>query len=147
MQPHSRGRNGAVRSVAAAARLGLAAIAGSLLSFVAPGGTAVAVPIDYGTHVGDQVNYVDVREDSGALPLFGTPHVTGDSLDFNPLGFDASSANGGSEMIYHYDTQGPRTGITGLLTDLSRAGIRFKDLDTSQSSLEDIFVDLVRGDR
>jgi ABC-2 type transport system ATP-binding protein len=56
-------------------------------------------------------------------------------------------ANGGSELVYHYDTQGPRTGITGLLTDLSRAGIRFKDLDTSQSSLEDIFVDLVRRDR
>jgi ABC-2 type transport system ATP-binding protein len=53
-------------------------------------------------------------------------------------------ANGGSELIYTYDTQGPRTGITGLLTDLARAGIRFKDLDTSQSSLEDIFVDLVR---
>ncbi|MBM3544043.1 MAG: ABC transporter ATP-binding protein [Alphaproteobacteria bacterium] len=56
-------------------------------------------------------------------------------------------ANGGSELIYTYDTQGPRTGITGLLTDLSAAGIRFKDLDTTQSSLEDIFVDLVRQDR
>ena len=33
------------------------------------------------------------------------------------------------------------------ITDLSRAGIRFKDLDTTQSSLEDIFVDLVRRDR
>ena len=62
-------------------------------------------------------------------------------------GHHLTLANGGSEMIYHYDTQGPRTGITGLLTDLSRAGIRFKDLDTPQSSLEDIFVDLVRGDR
>ncbi|MNC91886.1 hypothetical protein D3C83_82210 [compost metagenome] len=56
-------------------------------------------------------------------------------------------ANGGSELVYTYDTQGPRTGITGLLTDLSQAGIRFKDLDTTQSSLEDIFVDLVRRDR
>jgi len=55
--------------------------------------------------------------------------------------------NGGSEMVYTYDTQGTRTGITGLLTDLSRAGIRFRDLDTTQSSLEDIFVDLVRRDR
>jgi ABC-2 type transport system ATP-binding protein len=62
-------------------------------------------------------------------------------------GHHLTLANGGSELIYHYDTQGPRTGITGLLTDLSRAGIRFKDLDTSQSSLEDIFVDLVRGAR
>ena len=62
-------------------------------------------------------------------------------------GHHLTLANDGSELIYHYDTQGPRTGITGLLTDLSSAGIRFKDLDTTQSSLEDIFVDLVRRDR
>ena len=43
-----------------------------------------------------------------------------------------------------YDAQGERTGITGLLDDLDRAGITFKDLDTKQSSLEDIFVDLVK---
>jgi ABC-2 type transport system ATP-binding protein len=69
------------------------------------------------------------------------------SLDAIPATLSAhhlSLANGGSEMIYTYDTQGPRTGITGLLTDLASAGIRFKDLDTTQSSLEDIFVDLVR---
>ncbi len=53
----------------------------------------------------------------------------------------------GNELIYTYDTQGPRTGITKLLTDLASAGITFKDLDTTQSSLEDIFVDLVRRDR
>jgi ABC-2 type transport system ATP-binding protein len=52
--------------------------------------------------------------------------------------------NGGSELIYTYDTQGERTGITALLADLSRAGIRFRDLHTTQTSLEDIFVDLVR---
>ena len=50
----------------------------------------------------------------------------------------------GSELTYVYDTQGERTGITTLLTDLGQAGIRFKDLDTSESSLEDIFVNLVR---
>ncbi len=50
----------------------------------------------------------------------------------------------GSELIYTYDTQGERTGITGLLDDLGRAGISFKDLNTTQSSLEDIFVDLVK---
>ena len=53
-------------------------------------------------------------------------------------------APGGSEIIYTYDTQGERTGITALLQDLSAAGIRFRDLHTTQSSLEDIFVDLVR---
>jgi ABC-2 type transport system ATP-binding protein len=49
----------------------------------------------------------------------------------------------GAELIYTYDTQGERTGITALLKDLNLAGIRFKDLHTTQSSLEDIFVDLV----
>ena len=50
----------------------------------------------------------------------------------------------GSELIYSYDTQGERTGITALLKDLNSAGIRFRDLHTTQSSLEDIFVGLVR---
>ncbi|HKM88258.1 MAG TPA: ABC transporter ATP-binding protein [Xanthobacteraceae bacterium] len=53
-------------------------------------------------------------------------------------------AAGGKELIYNYDTQGERTGITALLDDLKRAGIAFKDLRTTQTSLEDIFVDLVR---
>jgi len=52
--------------------------------------------------------------------------------------------DGGRALIYDYDTRGERTGITSLLADLRNAGIRFTDLDTSQSSLEDIFVSLVR---
>ena len=51
---------------------------------------------------------------------------------------------GGTELIYTYDTRAERTGITGLLRDLAGAGIRFKDLHTTQSSLEDIFVGLLR---
>ena len=50
----------------------------------------------------------------------------------------------GNELIYTYDTQAQRTGITALLRDLAEAGIRFRDLSTTQSSLEEIFVDLVR---
>jgi len=50
----------------------------------------------------------------------------------------------GVGLIYNYDTQGERTGITALLQDVSKAGIRFRDLETSQTSLEDIFVDLVK---
>ncbi|MGH7000820.1 MAG: ABC transporter ATP-binding protein [Stellaceae bacterium] len=56
-------------------------------------------------------------------------------------------AAGGSELTYTYDTKGEHTGITALLDDLGRAGIKFKDLQTTQSSLEDIFVDLVRRQR
>jgi ABC-2 type transport system ATP-binding protein len=50
----------------------------------------------------------------------------------------------GTEIIYTYDTQAERTGITSLLTALGEAGIRYKDLTTTQSSLEEIFVSLVR---
>ncbi|MGZ8400279.1 MAG: ABC transporter ATP-binding protein, partial [Methyloceanibacter sp.] len=73
-----------------------------------------------------------------------------DSLKTIPAALQAhhlALANGGSELVYTYDTQGPRTGITKLLTDLAAAGIGFKDLDTTQSSLEDIFVDLVRREK
>jgi ABC-2 type transport system ATP-binding protein len=54
---------------------------------------------------------------------------------------------GGKELVYTYDTQAEHTGITALLDALSTAGIGFKDLKTTQSSLEDIFVDLVRQGR
>ncbi|WP_186396905.1 ABC transporter ATP-binding protein [Stappia sp. TSB10GB4] len=53
-------------------------------------------------------------------------------------------SEGGEELIYTYDTTGERTGITTLLQDLNAAGIRFRDLQTRQSSLEEIFVNLVR---
>src|SRR3954463_1582088 len=53
----------------------------------------------------------------------------------------------GRELTYTYDTQAQHTEITHLLDDLAAAGIGFKDLQTTQSSLEDIFVDLVRGER
>jgi ABC-2 type transport system ATP-binding protein len=52
----------------------------------------------------------------------------------------------GRGVTYNYDTKGERTGITSLLSDLRDAGIRISDLDTTQSSLEDIFVSLVRKD-
>jgi len=51
----------------------------------------------------------------------------------------------GETLTYTYDTAAERTGITSLLTDLTAAGLRFKDISTSQSSLEDIFVSLVRS--
>jgi ABC-2 type transport system ATP-binding protein len=58
--------------------------------------------------------------------------------------YNLTLAADGGELVYTYDTQAERTGITALLKDLNLAGIRFKDLNTTQSSLEDIFVDLVR---
>jgi ABC-2 type transport system ATP-binding protein len=50
----------------------------------------------------------------------------------------------GSELVYTYDTQTERMDITALLADLNGAGIKFKDLQTKQSSLEEIFVGLVK---
>jgi ABC-2 type transport system ATP-binding protein len=49
-------------------------------------------------------------------------------------------------LIYTYDTQSDRTGITKLLADLAGTGLVLRDLQTQQSSLEDIFVDLVHED-
>jgi ABC-2 type transport system ATP-binding protein len=57
--------------------------------------------------------------------------------------YGLESADDGKALVYTYDTQGERTGITALLADVSAAGIRFRDLQTDQSSLEDIFVNLV----
>jgi ABC-2 type transport system ATP-binding protein len=59
--------------------------------------------------------------------------------------YDLELSDEGNELIFNYDTKGERTGITSLLSDLRDAGIRFNDLDTNQSSLEDIFVSLVRA--
>ncbi len=56
-------------------------------------------------------------------------------------------ASGGRELVFTYDTRAERTGITALLNDMRSSGIQFTDLQTTQSSLEDIFVDLVRGAR
>ncbi len=49
-------------------------------------------------------------------------------------------------LVYTYDTRGERTGITKLLNDISAAGLQLRDVRTRQSSLEDIFVDLVQAD-
>jgi ABC-2 type transport system ATP-binding protein len=70
-----------------------------------------------------------------------------EKLDGIPAGLadrNLTLANEGRELVYTYDTQAERTGITALLRNLHEAGIRFRDLNTTQSSLEDIFVDLVR---
>ena len=59
--------------------------------------------------------------------------------------YDLRLYDGGVALFYTYDTRSERTGITRLLTDLNIAGLGLRDVQTSQSSLEDIFVDLVKG--
>jgi ABC-2 type transport system ATP-binding protein len=58
---------------------------------------------------------------------------------------DLALAGDGQELVFTYDARAERTGISKLLADLGTSDIRFTDLSTSQRSLEDIFVDLVRN--
>jgi ABC-2 type transport system ATP-binding protein len=58
-----------------------------------------------------------------------------------PLRLDA----GGECLVYEFDANAPESGVARLLRDLDAAGIDYRDLETSRSSLEDIFMDLVEG--
>ena len=68
-----------------------------------------------------------------------------DAIPASLAAYNLELSDDGRAVTYDYDTRGERTGITSLLSDLRDAGIRISDLDTSQSSLEDIFVSLVRA--
>jgi ABC-2 type transport system ATP-binding protein len=67
-----------------------------------------------------------------------------DALPASLNGYQLSLEDDGQRLIYRYDTGAARSGIGALLADLGSAGISIRDLDTKQSSLEDIFVNLVR---
>jgi ABC-2 type transport system ATP-binding protein len=92
-----------------------------------------------------------VEEKAKLMQKLGQKQLTlhlQDRIDAVPAAlapYDLELSNEGTELTYHYDTKGERTGITSLLGDLRNAGIRFNDLETSQSSLEDIFVSLVKA--
>jgi ABC-2 type transport system ATP-binding protein len=76
-----------------------------------------------------------------------TVHLQGklDTVPATLAPYNLELCDGGHSLIYDYDTKGERTGITSLLGDLRNAGVRMADLETSQSSLEDIFVSLVHA--
>jgi ABC-2 type transport system ATP-binding protein len=84
--------------------------------------------------LGEKTLTLNLREPVNALP---------DGLD----GFDLTLEDDGNSIVYRYDTAAERTGIGRLLSGLSTAGIGIRDLSTRQSSLEDIFVNLVRDGR
>ena len=77
---------------------------------------------------------LQLNEPLAAVPETFAPHALELSAD-------------GRALTFTYDTHAGRTGITALLNDMRTAGIGFADLNTTQSSLEDIFVDLVRSKR
>jgi ABC-2 type transport system ATP-binding protein len=91
-----------------------------------------------------------VEDKAGLMQKLGRKQLTlhlQNKIDAVPealAAYKLDLSDGGCELTYDYDTKGERTGITSLLSDLRNAGIRISDLDTKQSSLEDIFVSLVR---
>ena len=72
-------------------------------------------------------------------PLFGVPKEL--------AGLPLELADQGNALVYTFDAQADESGIVGLLKRLGELGIDFKDLRSSESSLEEIFVDLVHSDR
>jgi ABC-2 type transport system ATP-binding protein len=70
-----------------------------------------------------------------------------DAVPAELASYNLTLAPDGRELIYTYETAGERHGITRLVEGLLRHGIRLKDIATTQSSLEDIFVDLLRKDQ
>jgi ABC-2 type transport system ATP-binding protein len=83
--------------------------------------------------LGQKTLQIELQEPTQAIP---------DAL----AGYDLELVSGGQALRYTYDTRGESTGITRLLGDLSAAGLQMRDLVTEQSSLEDIFVGLVKED-
>src|ERR1700736_784488 len=112
--------------------------------------------IDEAEQMADRVGVINrgeivlVEDKAGLMQKLGrkrlTLHLQGriDAIPPALAAYNLELSNQGCELTYNYDTKGERTGITSLLGDLRAAGIRFSDLDTTQSSLEDIFVSLVR---
>lgn len=88
---------------------------------------------DLMTRMGQKEMRIELAE-----PLAGVP----DGLGAHDLALE----EGGGTLVFTYDTKGERTGITALLKDLQVAGITLRDVQTRQSSLEDIFVGLVKED-
>jgi ABC-2 type transport system ATP-binding protein len=113
--------------------------------------------IDEAEEMADRIGVINrgeiilVEEKAQLLRKLGKKQLTLDleapleTLPPSLAGYGLELSANGSALTYTYDdTQSERAGIVRLLKDLADAQIRFKDLQTSQSSLEDIFVDLVR---
>jgi len=71
-------------------------------------------------------------------------HETIKTLPETLKNYKLTIVNEGLSIDYQYDTQSKQTGITSLLQDMKEAGLKLKDLNTEQSSLEKIFVELVK---
>ncbi len=114
--------------------------------------------IDEAEAMADRVGVINngelllVEETGTLMQRMGKKTLTvelGAPLDALPNGLDRDGVSLGADgatLVYSYDTSAEKTGITDLLADIRNAGLHMVDLHTKQSSLEDIFVDLVRED-
>ncbi|MGA8030845.1 MAG: ABC transporter ATP-binding protein [Casimicrobiaceae bacterium] len=115
--------------------------------------------IDEAEEMADRIGVISkgelivVEEKTELIRKLGRKQLTlqlHDTLDRIPPGLSRHQlelSRDGNELTYTYDAEVEGTGIAAVLEDLDQAGIRFKDLQTSQSSLEDIFVSLVKDRR
>ncbi|MBC8732699.1 ABC transporter ATP-binding protein [Paraburkholderia sp. UCT2] len=113
--------------------------------------------IDEAEEMADRIGVINageimlVEEKTELMRKLGTKQLTLqlesplDTVPASLAGYGLAVASGGNELTYTYEGEGGRTDIIALLKSLDDAGIRFKDLHTTQSSLEDIFVSLLRG--
>ena len=139
---------------ARAARISWAASALAVLVIAAP---ALAAPINYGNFGGATVDYLQVTEDANSPgdspPLFGPPTVTGDSIDFDPVGFNAASAGGGADLtdgqLKFTVMAKPGKAINNLkfaeAGDVTLLGATFNDLTFASVSTH-MFVDITEVD-
>ena len=89
-------------------------------------------------------NKVELMHKLGRKQLTVQLHQTIEYVPESLAAYRLELMTDGTELVYRYDTRADQTGIASLLAALGKAGIDFKDLQTKQSSLEDIFVSLVR---
>ncbi|MEL6954936.1 MAG: ABC transporter ATP-binding protein [Pseudomonadota bacterium] len=91
-----------------------------------------------------------VEQKSALMARMGQKELTIElhqPIDAIPEGlgqYNLERSDDGFALTYRYESTGERTGITRLLNDLATAGLHMRDIETKQSSLEDIFVDLVK---
>ena len=89
-------------------------------------------------------NTSDLVQSMGQKTLLIDLHDAVESLPLNLKNYNLTVLNDGLSLRYNYDSKSKQTGITSLLQDMKEAGLRLKDIKTEQSSLENIFVELVR---
>lgn len=112
----------------------------------------------YGNFSGDTVDYIAVTEDTNTgdtLPLFGAPTVSGDSLDFDPVGFSASSSGGGApdftdgQLSFMIEAKSGNVINSLLLTEAgdTSLGRGLGSLDDAETEVTaDIFIDILEVD-